>query len=164
MADDLATYLPSLAIVFILLRRTQRSRPVRPKWLWIPPIILLVLGAAYAVGAVQKGAALTVTDLLIVVAAALLGGALGALRGSTLHLTRHSETGDIESKLSMLGLLVILVWMVGRKVLHQFGLEGTTTTFGVFNDAMLALAIASVTTRAIVLSRRCASLEAAPVR
>lgn len=162
MFNELLPYLPVVLVLLLMVRRTQRSRRVYPKMLWIMPAVLLALSAFYIFGAVKTHAQLNMTGALIVLAAVAFGAVLGAVRAHTVTLTRHATTGVIESKLSMWGLLIIVAWMVIRVVLRRAGFNGAAQPFGVFNDATLALVVGSIVARSITMAIRCAALEAHP--
>ena len=160
MSKDLLPYLPLAIVLIMVWRRTGKPRIVKPSRLWIFPAIFLLLALFYAWGAYRTGPRLSMYDDLIILAGATAGIALGFARAHTVKLDRHPDTGHIQSTLTLWGVGFILVWVVGRSLLRQFGFAGASVPFGVFTDAMFALAGASVCSRAFVLSRRCRELLA----
>lgn len=157
---QLLPYLPIIIAVLIVIRRTQRPRVVRPARLWIGPAIVLALAIFYAVSALHHGPPVSPIGWLVIAATAAVGVAVGAVRALSVRLSRHPETGAIEAKLSAWGLLIILAWIGGRTLLRNSGLVDTSTPFGLYTDATLALALGVVFTNTIVLTRRCQALVA----
>jgi hypothetical protein len=164
MSEELARYIPVIIVCVILIRRTQRPRVLRPSRLWIRPAILLAAAAAYTFAAIRSGPPVRALDAAIIAGTAALGVALGTLRAHSMTLTKHPDTGAIEAKLTLWGLAVVLVWIGGRVVLHQTGVVGATDHFGVFTDAAVALAVATVSAQTVVLVRRCQALECGALR
>jgi len=160
---QLLPYLPLLIAVVLLIRRTQKPRVIRPAKLWIVPAILVVAVGFYTFAAVERGPPLHATGVLVILAAAAVGVALGALRGHSVRLKRHPDTGAIEATLSAWGLAIILVWMGGRIALRQSGVVGVETPFGLYTDAAMSLAVGAVLAQAVVLTRRCQAVMAQPV-
>jgi hypothetical protein len=161
MNRELLRYLPLLIVCVLLLRRTRRPRIINPTrlWvLWIAPAILLVVALLYIASAIRFGARIDLVGGLIIATAAAGGIALGALRAHTVRLARHPDTGAIEATLTAWGLLLLLIWVIGRLVLRQSGLIEPGTPFGVFSDATIALAIGAVCAQALVLTQRCRAL------
>jgi Protein of unknown function (DUF1453) len=157
---ELMPYLPLLVVIVILFRRTRRPRVLRPNRLWIAPAILLALGGFYVFAAVQHGPPVQPLGWLVILATAVVGVALGALRAHSVTLKKHPETGSIEATLSAWGLLMILAWIAGRMFLRQSGLVDARTPFGLYTDATMSLAIGLVVAQAIVLTLRCRALVA----
>jgi hypothetical protein len=158
----LLPYLPFLLVVALLIRRTQRPRVIRPARLWIVPTILLIAVGFYAVNAVQHGPPLRWLDAAVILGTAAAGAALGALRGHSVRLRKHPDTGAIEATLSAWGLAIILVWMGGRMALRNSGLMVAAAPFGLYTDAAMSLAVGAVLAQAIVLTRRCQAVMAEP--
>jgi hypothetical protein len=157
---ELVPYLPLIVVIFILIRRTQRPRVLRPSRLWVAPAILLTLGAFYLTAAVQHAPPMPPWGWLVITGTAALGVGLGAVRAHSVTLKKHPETGAIEATLSAWGLLIIMVWIAGRMFLRQSGLVDVRTPFGLYTDATMSLAVGLVVTQAIVLTLRCRSLVA----
>ena len=159
---QLVPYLPFVIVIVLLIRRTQRPRVIRPARLWIVPAIILVAVGFYAVGAFERGPPLHWLGVAVILGAGAAGSALGALRGHSVRLKRHPDTGAVEATLSAWGLAIILVWMGGRVALRQSGVVGVETPFGLYTDAAMALAVGAVVAQAIVLTRRCQAVMAQP--
>ncbi|MGH8208527.1 MAG: hypothetical protein ACREU6_02845 [Steroidobacteraceae bacterium] len=156
----LLPYLPFMLAIIILIRRTRRPRIIRPARLWIAPAILLIAVGVYTASAVRHGPPMHSVDWIVILGTATVGVALGALRGHSVRLKRHPDTGTIEATLSAWGLVYILLWMGGRIFLRQSGLIETGTPFGLYTDAALSLALAAILARTVVLTRRCRAVVA----
>jgi hypothetical protein len=158
----LLPYLPLVILILVVLRlarRTQRARVLNPGRLWIGPAIVVAFAVYYISVATHLGPPLSPVDWSIIAASAVVGAIVGALRAHFLHLTRRPD-GQIESRLSMWGLVFILVWFGGRQLLRQSGWVNAGAPLGVYADSGLSLAFALVVTNAVVLSRRCQALQA----
>src|SRR4051794_10160047 len=118
---ELSPYLPIILIALLLFRRTQRSRPINPSWLWATPAVFGVLTALFVYAAIRAHAHWTVVELTIVIAAGAIGALLGAVRAQTLSLARDAASGKIEAKLSMWGLAFLLGWLLLRTLLRESG-------------------------------------------
>lgn len=158
MSKDLLPYLPLVVVFVLMLRRTGRPRVVKPSRLWIFPAVFLLLGLFYVWGAYRQGPHLSMYDDLIILGGIAGGIALGFARAHTVKLDRHPDTGHIQSTLTLWGAGFLVIWVAGRSLLRQAGFAGASEPFGVFTDAMFALALASVCVRALVISRRCREL------
>jgi Protein of unknown function (DUF1453) len=156
----LLPYLPFVILILLLFRRTQRARVLNPGRLWIMPVIFLVFAGFYVAGAMRQGPELHAQDWIVMVASAAVGAAVGALRAHFVHLTRRTDNGLIEMRLSVWGLVFILAWVAGRQLIRQSGWVNASAPFGVYADAGLSLALGLLVTQAIVLSRRCQALLA----
>jgi hypothetical protein len=157
---SLLPYLPFLIVAVILIRRTQRPRVFRPARVWIAPAVFVVIAVLYVNGAVRMGPTLRPMDWAIIAGAAVLGAAVGALRAHFMHLTRRPSDGLIETRLSVWGVIFIVLWVAGRQYMRQSGWVDAGARFGVYSDAGLSLALGVLVANAIVLTRRCQALMA----
>jgi len=155
----LLPYLPFVIVLLLLFRRTRTARVLRPGRLWIGPVIFLVFAAFYVWVAMRRGPTLHTMDWLIIAASAVVGAAVGALRAHFLHLTRRPD-GLIETRLSIWGLVFIVVWIAGRQLLRQSGWVNANAPLGVYADSGLALGFSLLVANAIVLMRRGQALMA----
>ena len=90
-------------VLFFRLRRMSKERPLKPEQLWIvPAIYLMVVVWLFARGTPD------LTGWLICGATLLLGGALGWQRGRMMHITVNPETGTLNQKASIAGMLFIV--------------------------------------------------------
>jgi len=164
MPHDITPFLPAIIIAIVivrLIRRTRRPRVIKPWRLWVAPVIVLGGAVFYVFGAIHMGVRITPADSAIIAATAFCGVALGALRAHSVKLTKHPQTGVIEATLTVWGVAIVLAWVGVRTALRNSGYLGATTPFSVFSDAALALALATVLSQAIVLTRRYQLLSAA---
>jgi hypothetical protein len=158
MRNDWTAYLPLVVIVLLVLRRAGRARTLEPSRLWILPSVFMALALFYAWGAYRAGPHLGIADDAIIAGCAALGIAIGYVRAHTMKLDRHPDTGKIQSTLTLWGVAFLLLWLGGRTGLRLMGFTGASVPFGVFNDAMFALAVSSVVARTFVITRRCREL------
>lgn len=153
-------YLVMLAVVLMLARRLKRPRQIKPRTLWVLPILFIALSGWYAWMATLHGPHLSLYDELTILAAAAGGVAMGYVRASMVKL--EWIEGRIQATLSVWGLGFIVFWMLGRTLLRQLGYTGAAIPFGLFTDGLLAFATASMCARSIVLARRCRELQSNP--
>lgn len=160
--SDLLRYaLPLLILGLLVIRRTRKPRVIRPSRLWISPAVLLAAALMYVLGAVRLGPHVDVADTLVIAAAGAAGVVIGTLRARLLHLNRHPDTGAIEARFTMWGVLLLVAWIVGRDLLRGSGIPGASTPFSLLSDAAFALAIGAIVAQAAILARRCKGLAAA---
>jgi hypothetical protein len=107
---EFAPYIVPLLIVALILRRSMRARKVSMTGIWIRPAIFgLMLGGALAAGPVPP---LLILAAFVVAAAA--GAGVGYLMARHQHLTIDPTTGQISSRSTMIGTLLILGLFVVR--------------------------------------------------
>jgi hypothetical protein len=156
----LLPYLPYVILLLILFRRARMPRILRPWRLWIGPAIFLVLMVFYATVAATRGPPLHAQDWLIIFAACVVGAAVGVLRAHLVHVTLRPD-GQLETRLPIMGVAFIIVWVAGRQWLRNSGWVNANSPFSVYADAGLALGFGLLVAHAIALSRRCQALLAA---
>jgi hypothetical protein len=162
MNETVGAVLPYLVLFFVVLlmaRRLKRPRQLRPKALWIFPVVFVGLSCWYAQLAFLHGPRLSFYDELTIAAAALGGVAMGSVRASMVKL--ELVDGKIWATLSVWGLGFLVFWMLGRTLLRQLGYTSASTPYGLFTDGLLAFATASICARSFVLARRCRKLQPA---
>ena len=158
----LLPYLPYVILLVILFRRARTARVLNPKRLWIGPAVLVALVCVYIWGAsMAKGPPLHAQDWLIIAGSGLVGAAVGVLRANLVHVTRRPD-GQLETRLPLMGVAFIIIWVAGRQWLRNSGLVNANAPFGVYADAGLALGFCLLLAHALVLSRRCQALLAEP--
>jgi hypothetical protein len=138
MDPRLSSIIVTLAIaVPILIMRNSRPRPLKIERLWVRPAIFIgLMGAALAATAPP----LDLPDVAILVAALAIGCGMGWLRGRSMRIEVHPETGDLTARASPLGLVFILGLIVVR-----YGLRGAAAeTAPVLHLSYLAVADALV--------------------
>ena len=155
----LLPYLPFVILLLILFRRARTARVLRPARLWIGPAVFLVILVLYVWAAGTKGPPLHAQDWLIIAAAAVVGAAVGVLRAHLVHVTLRPD-GQLETRLPLMGVAFILIWVAGRQMLRNSGWVDANAPFGVYADAGLALGFALLIAHAFALSRRCQALLA----
>jgi hypothetical protein len=155
----LLPYLPFVILLLILFRRARTARILRPGRLWIGPVIFTVILVLYAIAAITKGPPLQSQDWLIIAAAAVVGAAVGVLRAHLVHVTLRPD-GQLETRLPLMGVAFIIVWVAGRQLLRNSGWVNANEPFGVYADAGLALGFGLLVAHAVALTRRCQALRA----
>lgn len=110
MLKEIAPYIVPLLAVVLIARRSGRAQKVRLGAMWIRPAILALITVAALLSAPMP-------NLLVVAAfaaAALVGAALGYLRASHLHLSIDPQTGEVTSRATMIGTILILALFAAR--------------------------------------------------
>jgi len=108
-----ATFAIIGVVLFFRLRRMSKERPLKPEQLWIvPAIYLMAVGWLFARGTPD------LTGWLICGATFLLGCALGWQRGRMMHISVNPETGTLNQKASIAGMLFI-VGLIAVKIVAQ---------------------------------------------
>jgi hypothetical protein len=107
---------PLVIIVAVLALRNSRPRPLRIERLWIRPVIFIaMMGAALTAAAPP----LDVLNIGVLVAALIVGGGMGWLRGRSMKIDVHPETHELSARASPLGLVFIVALLLVR-----YGLRG----------------------------------------
>jgi Na+/melibiose symporter-like transporter len=120
-------------------RRMTQVRPLRPEQLWIVPAIYLVMVTGLFV--------MTPPSTMgwpICAAALLAGAAIGWQRGKTMHIEINPETGTLNQKASMAG-IVFLIILFAVKFAAQTGTQAFHVNVAVLTDALAALALGMFT-------------------
>lgn len=116
--DGLLDYLPIGVVLLIILRRAGRSQKVNVERMWITPLL-----AGVAVwSSMSRESMPGVAAIAIFVAATLLGAGSGYFRALHIELTRDPATGEIMSKATQFGTILIVFFLLVR-----FGLKYLTT-------------------------------------
>src|SRR5215831_1733088 len=114
MPKDYFNYLPLAIALLIVLRRSGRARKVRVERAWITPILAVVgVWATLSREPPPGGVALA-----ILVAAAAIGLGAGYYRALHIELSLDPQTGQVMSKATPFGTILIAVFLVLR-----FGLD-----------------------------------------
>jgi hypothetical protein len=105
-------YLAPLLVVALIVWRSIKAKPspVKPSRLWIRPLILLV--ATGSVLATTPRPPLLI--LFALVAAGLIGIAVGTFAGRAVHMSVHPETGVVESRATPIATAIILALFAFR--------------------------------------------------
>ncbi len=137
------TYLIPVLVIGVVILRNVRERRVRVERLWIGPALLLLLtGYTLSIQPPSNWSA-----LMIDVAALVVGGFLGWWRGRASKFTVDAETHRITSRVSPLGMLLILAIFGLRYLLRAFAQDEATVlhvTPTDLADAFLVLAVGVV--------------------
>src|SRR5215472_7819288 len=114
MPNNLFNYLPLVIALLIVLRRSGRAKKVRVGRAWLTPILaILGVWATLSREPLPGGVALA-----ILVGAAAIGIGAGYYRALHIELSLDPETGQILSKATPFGTILIAVFLVIR-----FGLD-----------------------------------------
>jgi len=159
-SSGLLQYAIPIAIAAVVLtlraRRMTQVRPLKLGQLWIVPAIYLAIVATLFV--------MTPPNAIgwpICLAALLAGAAIGWQRGKTMRIEVHPETGTLNQKASMAGVL-FLVGLFAIKFAAQTGTLAFHVNVAVLTDAFAALALGMFTvTRIEMYLRARRLLEAA---
>jgi hypothetical protein len=137
------TYLIPIAVLGLVILRNARARTLRVERLWISPLIVVAMcGVAISASPAPGPVGLAVDALALIV-----GGLLGWWRGRASTFTVDPQTHVVTSKVSPLGMLLILGIVALRYVLRG-ALAGEASALHVsaaeFADSFLLLAIGVV--------------------
>jgi Protein of unknown function (DUF1453) len=158
--QDLQAYLPYVVVLIVLLlrmRSLRKPRRVRPEFLWVWPLVICLAGGFFAFGAYMKGGPLTLAVVLGVVIGLTLGSLAGWYRARAMHLHRDPETGNIMMRMSIEGLIFLVVLMLVRTIVRKYG-GADADQFGAVADGLMACIVGLLVTRSIVIWRRCRAL------
>lgn len=137
------TYLIPVVILGLVILRNSRARTLRVERLWISPLIVVGMSAL----AISQSPPPGPVGLTVDVAALVLGVGLGWWRGRASTFTVDPATHAVTSKVSPLGMLLILAIVAARYVLRS-ALAGEASALHVsaaeFTDSFLLLAIGVV--------------------
>jgi len=114
MWKDYAPYIVPLLVVALIVRRSARARKVRLRGMWISPVILTLMTAGALIAEPMPGL-LAIGGFVV---ATLAGAGVGYLMARHLHLSIDAGTGEISSRATMIGTLLILGLFAAR-----FGLK-----------------------------------------
>lgn len=109
-------------VVPLVLLRNRRPRTLRPEFLWVSPlIVLLAIGAGlFAINASGKGAMpVDPLSLLIIAVGVALGAAFGWQRGRMTTIHKDAD-GVLKAQASPIGLLIIIAVLVARRALEPW--------------------------------------------
>lgn len=122
MPKDYLNYLPLAIVILIVLRRAGRPQKVRVERAWINPLLALVgVWSTMSTESFPSPAA-----ILIFAVAILLGTAAGYFRALHMALSVDAESGQVMSKPTQLGTVLIVVFLLLRVGLNYL----TTGKFG----------------------------------
>jgi hypothetical protein len=120
MPKDLFNFLPLAIALLIVLRRSRRASKVRVERAWvIPGLALLGVWSTLAREPVPSGVALA-----ILVAAAAVGIGAGYYRALHIELSLDPESGQVMSKATPFGTILVVVFLVIRVGL-DFAINGS---------------------------------------
>jgi len=128
-------YAPLIAIavaVPIMLLRNRRPRTLKPQWMWVMPLLIVLLiglgiwGSAQAPGVSHRP--FGPLDYVVLALGLILGTVTGWWRGKMTTIERHAD-GTLKAQASPIGLVLILALMLGRRALAAW-LEPHAADFG----------------------------------
>jgi hypothetical protein len=158
--QDIQTYLPFVIIAIVLavrFRSLSRPRRMRPGLLWVWPVVICLAAGFFAMGAYFKGGPLTTTIVVAVAASLVLGAVAGWHRARSMHLHRDPATGHIMMRMSIEGLIFLVVLFLVRALIRKFG-GAETEQFGAVADGLMAFIVGLLVARSVVIWRRCRAL------
>ena len=132
-----------VAVLFFRLRRLSAGRRLRLEWLWVTPVILLVLSVPTIFYARPVGA-----DWVWMAIALILGGALGWMRGRMMRIDVDPETHALNMKASPAAVLFIVGLLVLRMALKTVALQEAGAwriDATLITDVFIAFAIGLIT-------------------
>lgn len=116
-------YIPLLVILVMLpviVMRNRRARTLRPRWMWVVPLLMIVLmGFAIWGTSFQPGLDQAPFDALawvVLIVGGLLGVVAGWWRGRMTTIEKHPD-GTLRAQASPVGLILIVALLFGRRAL-----------------------------------------------
>lgn len=160
----LGPYLLIAAMLVLMLVRANRTQRVRPGRMWIVP----ALGIFALVTNLSRGSSPNGVALAIFVAAMAAGAAVGWFRALHTQLAIDPATGEVTSKPTLVGSLLIVGFVVLRMVLDTLSgqLPGTASDAARSSDVLhladagLIFSLAMLIVRRFVIWRRAAAMSA----
>jgi hypothetical protein len=110
-----------VAILYFRVMRARVARPIKIEYLWVVPLIMILLGAAMTslmLAAVHWQ--ITTNALLMSGGGLLAGAAVGWGRGSMTRLVVDPETRAVTAQASGVALIILILLLVGRMALRFF--------------------------------------------
>jgi hypothetical protein len=108
--DDLIQYLPLGVVLLIILRRSGRAQKVNVERGWITPAL-----SAFAIWSqLSREPTPGAAAIAIFAVAALIGIGAGYFRALHIELTRDPLTGEVMSKATQFGTILIVVFLLLR--------------------------------------------------
>ncbi len=150
-----------LAILAFRLRRAMASRPFRLKFIWVLPVLFLVLTVLTLAARPPEG--MQWLWLALVLAAGL---GLGWVSGATIHLEVDPTTRAVRAKASPLAMVFIVALVLVRAVMRTMvGQIGATYHLPalLIQDAFLLLAFGLFLARSLEMGLRARRLTRAAV-
>jgi hypothetical protein len=162
--NSLGPYLFIAAALVLMLIAASRSQPVRPGRMWIVP----AFGLFSLIVNLSHGPAPNAIAFAIFAVALVAGGAAGWLRALHTQLSIDPATGEVTSKPTLIGALLIVGFVVLRTVLDTLSgqppgaaaVAVRTTDLLRLADAGLIFSLAMIIVRRLVIWRRAAALTA----
>ena len=110
------------ALVIILLRN-RRPRTLRPQWMWVMPL-LVVVGISFGLWGMSQAPGVPhspfgVDAWLILLVGLALGGVAGWWRGKTITIEKEPD-GSLKAQASPLGLILVVLLLVSRSALRPW--------------------------------------------
>jgi hypothetical protein len=115
MWKQLTPYIVPLFVAALIVRRSGRAKKVRLVRMWIIPAFL-GLALVATLSSEPAPGPLVIVGFLV---AAFVGGGLGYLRASHLHLSIDPKTGEVSSRATTIGTLLIVFLFMARFGLKQ---------------------------------------------
>lgn len=107
--------------VVILLLRNRQARPLNVKWMWVLPLVYMVLmGFALWETSFQPHPAFDNEAYAIMGGSLVVGAFLGWWRGKTVDIHRDPQTNRLMAQASPLGLVIIFAFLGVRLALREY--------------------------------------------
>jgi hypothetical protein len=159
--DSLASYLIPLGVVaVVIVLRNSRPRRLRIERLWVTPAIYLFTTASTLAAAPPP---VTPLSIGILVAAFVIGAALGWQRGRLTQIHIHPETHDLTSRASPIGILLIFAILVAKYATRDLLSENRglmDLPIVAITDGFLVLGIATLSAQRLEVWQRASRMLA----
>ena len=159
LPHNYVSYLITVAVLALIVRRAFRSRRVKVDQLWIIPALLIALAVSVVAQQPPHDAA-AIAGLAL---ATLLGAAVGWQRGKLTRISLDPQTGVLTSQASPLAVVLILGLFVVRFGVRIWMQEhpGQGQAFAAAADGLLLFGWTTVIVARLEMWLRCRRLIAA---
>lgn len=152
--QTIGTAIGMAVAIGVILWRNRKARPLRLRWLWVRPAIILVL-AAVAIAAAPPP--MTLASVAAMLATSAVGAALGWWRGRFIRVDVDPATREVSAQSSPLG-VAFIVAILGLRLLVRGAAGAGSSPFGLptvaITDGLLLMAAAIILVQSLEVGLR----------
>jgi hypothetical protein len=162
--SPLATLIPIVIAMGLVILRNSRARRLRIEAMWIAPaIIVALIGLALFGESARTGLNLTPVSLGLDLAGVVIGAGLGWWRARFTNITIDPATHELTSRASPIGLVVIMGILVIRTLIRTYAAQanGPLGEWGPpIADALLLMSVGVVCAQRLEIFLRASQMLA----